>query len=215
MVRSGLDPHPQAAWRDGPLHAWARAGLAIGLFGGSFNPAHGGHRHAALAAMTLAGLDRVAWLVAPRNPLKSPSELADYAARVDSARAQARHPRMAVSECEGRLGLMYTALSVRRLRAVYPHARFVWIMGADSFLLVHRWRAWRAIFASAPVAVIPRPGAAMATLRSVAAQHLAFAQVPAERARTLAHMPPPAWTILAAQMDARSATAIRARGQWP
>ena len=49
--------------------------MRIGLLGGSFNPAHEGHRHISLAAMKRAGLDRVWWLVTPGNPLKSKDEL--------------------------------------------------------------------------------------------------------------------------------------------
>ena len=42
----------------------------IGLLGGSFNPAHDGHRHISLLAIDRLGLDRVWWLVSPQNPLK-------------------------------------------------------------------------------------------------------------------------------------------------
>ena len=45
--------------------------MAVGLFGGSFNPAHDGHAHVAETALRRLGLDRVVWLVSPQNPLKS------------------------------------------------------------------------------------------------------------------------------------------------
>ncbi|MEL6211789.1 MAG: hypothetical protein AAFR44_16710, partial [Pseudomonadota bacterium] len=45
-------------------------GLRIGLFGGSFNPAHSGHRHVAETALKRLRLDAVWWLVAGGNPLK-------------------------------------------------------------------------------------------------------------------------------------------------
>ena len=38
----------------------------IGLLGGSFNPAHAGHRHISLEALRLLGLDEVWWLVSPQ-----------------------------------------------------------------------------------------------------------------------------------------------------
>jgi nicotinate-nucleotide adenylyltransferase len=43
-------------------------GMKVGLFGGSFNPAHDGHAHVAETAMRRLGLDRVVWLVSPQNP---------------------------------------------------------------------------------------------------------------------------------------------------
>ncbi|HBV11667.1 MAG TPA: nicotinate-nucleotide adenylyltransferase, partial [Brevundimonas sp.] len=50
--------------------------MKVGLFGGSFNPAHDGHAHVAATAMQRLGLDRVVWLVSPQNPLKSAHETA-------------------------------------------------------------------------------------------------------------------------------------------
>ena len=44
--------------------------LATGLLGGSFNPAHRGHRQISLAAIDRLGLGEVWWLVSPGNPLK-------------------------------------------------------------------------------------------------------------------------------------------------
>ena len=45
-------------------------GMKVGLYGGSFNPAHEGHAHVAETAMRRLGLDRVIWLISPQNPLK-------------------------------------------------------------------------------------------------------------------------------------------------
>ena len=44
--------------------------MRIGLFGGSFDPAHEGHAHVAETALKRLKLDRVWWLVSPANPLK-------------------------------------------------------------------------------------------------------------------------------------------------
>ena len=50
--------------------------MRIGLFGGTFDPAHAAHRAACLLAMHRLGLDRVWWLVTPGNPLKDTGGLA-------------------------------------------------------------------------------------------------------------------------------------------
>jgi nicotinate-nucleotide adenylyltransferase len=49
----------------------ATKGMVIGLFGGSFDPAHSGHVHLTRQAMARMGLDGVWWLVTPANPLKA------------------------------------------------------------------------------------------------------------------------------------------------
>ena len=60
----------------------ATPGLAIGLFGGSFNPPHEGHALVAETALRRLKLDRLWWMVTPGNPLKSRNELAPLAERI-------------------------------------------------------------------------------------------------------------------------------------
>ena len=56
-------------------------GQRIGLFGGSFNPPHRGHLAVSMSALRRLKLDWIWWLVSPRNPLKDPSEISDFAER--------------------------------------------------------------------------------------------------------------------------------------
>ena len=80
----------------------------IGLLGGSFNPAHRGHRRISLAAMDALGLDEVWWLVSPGNPLKPAKGMAPFEARLESAREQARGTRIKVQDFEQKVGTRYT-----------------------------------------------------------------------------------------------------------
>ena len=73
----------------------AFAGMRIGLFGGSFNPPHEGHRLVALQALKRLDLDAVWLLVSPGNPLKDHTNLAPLAERIEVARTVMRHPRIA------------------------------------------------------------------------------------------------------------------------
>ena len=103
----------------------------IGLLGGSFNPAHDGHRYISLQALKLLGLDEVWWLVSPLNPLKEAKDMASYERRVAIAEQVSNHPRIKVSQIEREIGTRYTADTLERLTDLYPDARFVWLMGAD------------------------------------------------------------------------------------
>ena len=132
----------------------------MGLYGGSFNPAHEGHAHVARIALVRLGLDRVIWLVSPQNPLKREGA-ADLAERMAGARRLARGPAMIVSDLEARLGIRYTVDLVRLMRARYPAVRFVWLMGADNLAGFHRWRGWAEIMRRVPVCVVARPGWAL------------------------------------------------------
>src|SRR4051794_31869404 len=75
-------------------------GQRIGLFGGSFNPAHRGHVAVALYALKRLELDWIWWLVAPQNPLKEPGAYAAYEERLVQVREIATHPRFVVSDIE-------------------------------------------------------------------------------------------------------------------
>jgi len=180
----------------------------IGLLGGSFNPAHEGHRHVSLEALKRLDLDEVWWLVAPQNPLKPIAGMAPFADRLAKAAAFAKHPRIRVLDLESRLGTGYTADTIAALRACYPRTHFVWLMGADNLAQIRHWRHWREIFARVPVAVFARPSYCRKALAELPAKRFARARV-APPARRLARLKPPAWVFLPVRLDPSSASEIR------
>ncbi len=182
----------------------------IGLLGGSFNPVHDGHRHITLEALRRLGLDEVWWLVSPQNPLKSDAGMEPLATRLARARQFAGHPRIRVETPELVLGTRYTLDTVRALQRLYPHARFVWLMGADILPQLVHWAGWRELFGTVPLAAFARPGWSHAALNAPAARTFARHRVPAENARRLPSCEPPAWCFIPSRLDPHSATAIRA-----
>lgn len=194
-LRDGLDLSP---------------GMTVGLFGGSFNPAHDGHLHVAETALNRLGLDRVVWLVSPQNPLKGRHETAPLEDRLASARAWARGPSMIVSDVETRMGTRWTIDTLRALKARHPGVRFVWLMGSDNLAGFHRWRGWTDIMRMMPVAVIARPGSMLESRSAPAARRFASWRVPQDQARLLSHLEAPAWTYLTAPLNRSSSTALRA-----
>lgn len=137
-------------------------GLTIALLGGSFDPAHEGHRYASEVALRGQGIDYVWWLVSSGNPLKP--RPASLALRLARAKAVARHPRIRVSAIEAELGTRYTIDTLAALRRRFPRLRFVWLMGSDNLVSFARWRAWQKIAQSVPIMVVRRPGSALAPL---------------------------------------------------
>lgn len=182
----------------------------IGLLGGSFNPAHPGHRRLSLHAIRALGLDEVWWLVSPGNPLKAQAGMAPFAARLASARRMARHAPIRATDIEARLGTRYTADTLDRLVRRYPKHRFVWLMGADNLAQFHRWRDWRSIARQVPIAVIARPGYDRGAHASVAMGWLRRAVRPAGQAKNWTKWSLPALVLLRFRPDPTSATRIRA-----
>ena len=176
-----------------PIPAFGdRRRVRVGLLGGSFNPAHAGHRHISLAALRALGLDEVWWLVAPQNPLKPVVGMAPLSERLALARAVARHPRIRVTDIERRLGVRYTVDTLAALIRLFPRARFVWLMGADNLRQIPQWARWRQVFRTVPIAVFPRNVYAGKATACKAARRFAQARVGRLRARRLAEAAPPA-----------------------
>jgi nicotinate-nucleotide adenylyltransferase len=184
-------------------------GQRIGLFGGSFNPAHRGHYMVALCALKRLRLDWVWWMVSPQNPLKDPSETNDYALRLAQTREVARHPRFVVTDIEKQIGSRTTAETLRGLKPLLLRGNFVWIMGADSFAALHRWHDWLEIPKALPLAVLARPGYSLRALGGPAASRFDEQQVPTEQSADLAGMKPPAWCFIPMPLRPESSTAIR------
>ncbi|KPF65667.1 nicotinate-nucleotide adenylyltransferase [alpha proteobacterium AAP81b] len=182
----------------------------IGLLGGSFNPAHAGHRHISLEALRRLDLDEVWWLVSPQNPLKSRAGMASLGARLASAEAAARHPRIRPMIIEAELGTRYAVDTVTLLKRRMPDKRFIWLMGADILPELHRWQRWRAFAAAIPIAVLARPGYQGPARRSPAMAWLRRWRQPVTQARHWTGWTPPAIIILDIRTAPESATAIRA-----
>ncbi|WP_298306360.1 nicotinate-nucleotide adenylyltransferase [uncultured Erythrobacter sp.] len=186
--------------------------MLTGLLGGSFNPAHGGHRRITRFTIDALGLDEVWWLVSPGNPLKPKAGMAPLAARLRSAEEQARRAPITPTTIERDLGTRYTVDTLRALQRRYKSRQFVWLMGSDNLAQFHRWKDWRTIARTMPIAVIARPGynqsamtsPAMAWLRRYSVSVPVFRKMGRERLGRA-----PALVLLRFDPDHRSATAIR------
>jgi nicotinate-nucleotide adenylyltransferase len=183
----------------------------IGLLGGSFNPAHEGHRYVSLLALKRLRLDEVWWMLTPQNPLKDARDTAPLEKRLKAATRVAEHPRIRVTDIERRLGTTHTADTLALLLARFPKYRFVWLMGADNLVQVSKWKDWRRIFRLVPIAVFSRPPYSRRALVARAARVFARNRAAESRARSVVTMAPPAWVFLHMRPHPGSATRIRAR----
>lgn len=187
----------------------ASPGMRIGLFGGSFNPAHPTHRAASLFAWKRLGLDRIWWLVSPGNPLKDTSALPPLPKRLAHAREQAASPFIEVTGIEAIIGTRYTYDTVSQITACFRSIRFVMVVGADILAEFHRWKRWQELAMVVPIAVVDRAGWTAKAMASPAATALARARIPEHHALTLASRRPPAWVFLHGMKSAQSSTALR------
>lgn len=183
--------------------------LSIGLFGGSFNPAHSGHLHVAQAGLRELQLDRIWWLASPQNPLKPKQP--SYESRVQTIEALGLPPRMEISDAEIKMGSRYTIDLIKGLQTRYPRTRFVFLMGADNFSQLPKWKNWQEIIKRVPIAVIARPQSPIKARLGRAAQQYADARLPESQAHSLQYFESPCWTYLTLPLNSQSSSALRAR----
>lgn len=188
-------------------------GMRIGLFGGTFNPPHEGHRLASLIALRRLKLDAVWWLVTPGNPLKENADLPPLPVRMKAAAKLARHPRIVITDLESRIGTRYTFDTIDYLVRRCPGTKFVWIMGADNLASFHRWQRWREIAQLTPIAVVDRPASTLKAAHSRAAHFLARRRFDEGDAALLADAGAPGFVFLHGPRSSLSSTELRRTGK--
>ncbi len=189
--------------------------IPTGLLGGSFNPAHGGHRAISLNAIDALGLDELWWLVSPGNPLKPKAGMASLPERLASAQRMAKRAPIRATGIEAELGTRYTIDTLKKLVRRYPNRQFIWIMGADNLVQLPQWRDWRGIARLMPIAVIARPGDNDRAHARRAMGWLRRFVRPVDQKLHWTDWRPPALVFLRFSPDVRSATAIRqANPRW-
>ncbi len=188
-------------------------GQVIGLYGGSFNPAHAGHLHISKEAIKRFKADQLWWLVSPQNPLKSKDQLAPFEQRYDSALTMAEgHPKIRISDFEQQYGLTYSIDTIRELQARFPKTHFFYMIGADNFALFHKWQGWQEIMHRIPIAIFPRPRYSMMARCGLAAQRMRHLMVSERVFKTRIRQGKIGWTFIECRQNPLSSTAIRDAG---
>lgn len=171
------------------------SGPRLGIFGGSFDPPHQGHRALAEAAFEHLSLDRLHWLPAGR-PWQRRHELA----------APEHRRAMVAAAIEGRAGFVlddrelarpgpsYTIDTVGELLDEQPGAELFLLIGEDQLQRLPTWHRWQALVGQVTLAVAHR-----GALREPPAE---LAQALAAAGQRIERLPMPPMAV--------SSTAIRA-----
>ncbi len=137
--------------------------------------------------------------------------MAPLPARLASARRMARRAPIRATTIETRLRTRYTVDTLRALKRRYPRREFIWLMGADNLAQFHRWKAWRDIARTMPIAVIARPGYDATALAGPAMGWLRRWAHPPSHSKHWTEWSLPAIVLLRFRPDPTSATAVRSR----
>ena len=183
----------------------------IGLMGGSFNPAHSGHRLISELAIKRLGLNKVWWLVSPQNPLKPSAGMANIKERVQNAVKISRNPKIKVMTVESFLDTQYTADLLKILSKRFSSTRFIWIMGADNLLQFSEWKNWEEITSLVRIAIFDRPNFSLKSLAADMPRRFSGNRLREREGLLLKYRKPPAWIFFHSNLSHISATKIRSQ----
>lgn len=156
LCAGGADPVPA---KGEPLFLRPR----VGIFGGSFDPAHNAHLALAEAAIRTLKLDRLIFVPAAQSPLKTHAPSVPAELRAEMLRAAIRDlPKAEISLWEiERGGTSFSIDTVRHFEDAFPRAKFFWILGADQLARLDAWRDAETLCRKTAFAAMRRDGDAL------------------------------------------------------
>ena len=182
--------------------------MKIGILGGSFNPAHEGHIKISLEAIDLLGLDKIYWLITKQNPLKSNNEYLLFNLRIESANKIIKTNNIEVIDTESYTNSNYIIDNLRYLKSKNNKDNFIFLMGADSFISLDKWKDYENIIEEFPIAVFNRNEKLYNPHTSIVAEKFKNNQVKLSDAK-LIFTKSPAWIFIRDFNVSESSTAIR------
>lgn len=131
--------------------------MRIGIFGGTFNPPHLGHKNLALKIKELAKLDKIIVIPSCVPPHKQSEQLADGNHRMKMCELMFTEDFFTVSDIEiKRQGKSYTYDTVVELKKTYPDDELFLIVGSDMLLSFHLWYRFNDIISLVKLCVASR-----------------------------------------------------------
>jgi len=134
--------------------------MSIAIYGGSFNPPHPGHRHAAEAVLKYLKPGRMLIVPAGEAPHKEAAPGSPGASeRMDMCALAFEGLGVEISDMEiSRQGKSYTVLTVRELMEAYPGEELILVTGSDMFLSLDTWYEADFLLENVHVCVVRRDG---------------------------------------------------------
>lgn len=131
----------------------------IGIMGGTFNPPHIGHIMMAECALEKLGLEKIIFVPTGRIYYKEEGKVSPHDRFSMVLAAISDIPNFEISDIEVKEpNVSYTAETLEKLKEIHNDAKLYFIVGADSFDYMERWKTPEKIFALSTIAVIGRRG---------------------------------------------------------
>jgi len=180
--------------------------LYIGILGGSFDPPHQGHVNISKAALTKMKLNEIWWVVTSSNPFKLKSSL--FSKRYKEAKDCVSGKNIKIMKLDEKKSA-FTIDTVLYLKKKYPNYNFIWLMGSDNLIELHKWKSWKEIFYNIPIAILDRPLYSFTLTKFKSLVYFRKAKVSKSLIKKFKYFEPPAWIFIDGLPNFQSSTKIR------
>ncbi len=145
----------------------------VGLFGGTFDPIHYGHLMLAENAYDSLKLDEVLFVVSGKSYLKSNvSKAKDRLSMTSIAISDNHHFALSTVETDrGEDVDSYSYETILTLKEHNPDTEYFFMVGADSFVYMDKWKKPDVIFENTTVTVAFREGSSLEELHNKAKEY--------------------------------------------
>lgn len=131
--------------------------MRIGIFGGTFNPPHKGHKKLALEMKNKADLDSILIIPTFTPPHKEGKDLASGEHRIRMCEMMFAEEVFTVSDMEiNRQGKSFTYDTLLELKKKFPDDELFLIIGSDMLLSFHTWFRYEDILSMVTLCVATR-----------------------------------------------------------
>ncbi len=130
------------------------------LLGGTFDPIHSGHIHAAKELAKVCQLDRVTLLPSALPPHKLNKTITVFKHRYKMASLAIKdEPLFQISDYENQTkGPSYTINTALHFKKLHPNDKLFFIMGNDMAGIFSTWKSWRKLLEIIEPLIVIRPG---------------------------------------------------------
>lgn len=135
----------------------------IGIFGGTFDPVHNGHIHAALSVLEALGLTKVHMMLSARPGHRAPAQTLTTHRWEMLKLACANYGALQADDREVcREGISFTFDTLQEIAREDTAAKNrlfpAWILGQDSYATLPAWHRWEEMLDLCNLVVLDRPG---------------------------------------------------------
>ena len=190
----------------GKLENKLNKNLYIGILGGSFDPPHEGHVNISTTALTKMKLNEIWWIVTSKNPFKSKSSL--FSKRYRETRDYVSDKNIKIIKLDEKKS-EFTIDTVLYLKKKYPNYNFIWLMGSDNLIELHKWKSWKEIFYNIPIAIFDRPLYSFILTKFRSLVYFRKEKVSKSLIKKFKNFEPPAWIFIDGLANFQSSTKIR------